>query len=618
MFNIDEELKKLPASPGVYLMHDRKDEIIYVGKAVNLKNRVRQYFQRSRNVTAKIERMVSKIKYFEYIVTDSEIEALILECNLIKEYRPRYNTMLKDDKSYPYIKVTVQEDYPRLLFSRDLKKDKSKYFGPYTSATAVKDTIELLTKIYKIRTCNRILPRDVGKERPCLYYHINQCLAPCQGGVSKEGYKEAIKNSMEFLNGNFARVLEMLEHKMAKASEDLDFEGAIVYRDLLNSVRQIVQKQKVEADNMEDKDIIAFSADGYDAVVQVFFIRNGKLLGREHFYLTIAPQDKGREILGSFIKQYYAGTPFIPGELLIQEEIDDEEIISKWLSGKSGQKVVIKVPKKGNKEKLVELAKKNADLIIAQDKEKFRVQKIKTVGAVEEIAKLLNLSEINRIEAFDISNTGGYESVGSMIVYEDGKPRKNDYRKFKIKWVKGMDDYSSLDEVLTRRFSHGLKEREELGEKKLADKLGSFTKFPDLIMMDGGKGQVNIALKVLKELNLDIPVCGLVKDEHHRTRGLYYNNQEMDLKKNSEGFKLLTRIQDETHRFAIEYHRKLRSKGQVRSILDDIEGIGPSRRRELIKTYRTLDNIKNATVEDLKSIPSMNEAVAKKVYEFFH
>lgn len=618
MFNIDEELKKLPSSSGVYLMHDKKDEIIYVGKAVNLKNRVRQYFQKSRNVTAKIEQMVSKIKYFEYIVTDSEIEALILECNLIKEYRPRYNTMLKDDKGYPYIKVTVNEEYPRILFCRNLKKDKSKYFGPYTSATAVKDTIELLTKIYKIRTCNRVLPRDIGKERPCLNYHIKQCLAPCQNYISQEEYAKAIKNSMEFLDGNYIEVLTFLEQKMLKASEDMEYEQATGYRDLLNSVRHIAQKQKMESDTMENRDIIAFSADGYDAVAQVFFIRNGKLLGREHFHLTIAPQDRGKQILSSFIKQYYAGTPFIPKELLVQEEIEDQELIERWLTEKSGQKVIVKVPKKGTKEKLAQLAQKNADLLIKQDKEKLKAEQLRTTGAVKEIESILNLGHIKRIESYDISNTSGYESVASMVVYEDGRPRRNDYRKFKIKWVKGADDYSSLEEVLTRRFTHGLEEKKELEEKGMADELGNFTKFPDLIMMDGGKGQVNVALKVLKELNLNIPVCGMVKDDFHRTRGLYYNNAPVPIAKNSEGFRLITRIQDETHRFAIEYHRKLRGKGQLHSILDDIDGIGPSRRRELIRAYKSLDNIKEATVENLSRVPSMNLSAAKKVYEFFH
>ncbi|WP_073994301.1 excinuclease ABC subunit UvrC [Parasporobacterium paucivorans] len=618
MFNIEEELKKLPSSPGVYLMHDGRDTIIYVGKAINLKNRVRQYFQKSRNVSSKIEQMVTRITYFEYIVTDSELEALILESNLIKEHQPRYNTMLKDDKSYPYIKVTVQEDYPRILFSRDQKKDKSKYFGPFTSAGAVKDTIELLTKIYKIRTCSRVLPRDIGKERPCLNYHIQQCDGPCQGYISKRDYGQAVQSTMEFLKGNFKDVLNLLEDKMNQASEELEFEKAIEYRELLFSVRQIFQKQKMEADNNENKDIIAYAADGLDAVVQVFFIRNGKLLGREHFHLRIALQESGRQILGSFIKQYYAGTPFIPKELLVQEEPEDEEVIEEWLSGRLGQKVRITTPKKGGKEKLVELAKKNADLIISQDKEKLRIEHIRTAGAMEEIRELLGLEKLNRIEAFDISNTSGYESVASMVVYEGGKPKRNDYRKFRIKWVKGADDYSSLAEVLTRRLAHGIKEAQELEEKGISQNLGNFTKFPDLILMDGGKGQVNIALRVLEEMGLDIPVCGMVKDDNHRTRGLYYRNEEVPLKKSSEGFRLITRIQDETHRFAIEYHRKLRGKEQLHSILDDIEGVGPKRRLELMKAFKNIDNIKNADMEELNAVPGMNMAAARKIYEFFH
>lgn len=604
MFQIDEELKKLPSKPGVYIMHDSRDEIIYVGKAINLKNRVRQYFQKSRNVTTKIEQMVSKIKYFEYIVTDTEIEALILECNLIKEHRPRYNTMLKDDKGYPYIKVSVFEEFPRISFTREIKKDGSKYFGPYISAAAVKDTLELLRKIYKIRTCNRVLPRDVGKERPCLNFEIKQCLAPCQGYVNQEEYGNSIENVLSFLSGNYKEVLKNLETKMKSASEKMEYEDAAEYRNLLNSVKKISEKQKAEFANSQDKDIIAYANDESNAVVQVFFIRNGKLLGREHFYLRISSYEKESQILESFIKQYYAGTPFIPGELLVQRELEDEEVISQWLTQKRGAKVVLKKPIKGEKEKLVELARKNAETILSQDKEKLKREELKTIGALGEIKELLSIKELKRIESYDISNISGYDNVGSMVVYENGKPRKNDYRKFKIKWVKGADDYSSLEEILTRRLSHG------------ADDV--FSKLPDLIMMDGGKGQVNVALKVIENLGLDIPVCGMVKDDNHRTRGIYYDNSEISISPSSEGFKLITRIQDETHRFAIDYHRTLRSKGQVHSILDDIEGIGPKRRRELMKNLKSLDNIKNADIQELSKVPAMNEAAAKKVYEFFH
>lgn len=604
MQTIDDELKKLPSKPGVYLMHDSKDEIIYVGKAINLKNRVRQYFQKSRNVNSKIEQMVSKIKYFEYIVTDSEIEALILECNLIKENRPKYNTMLKDDKGYPYIKVNLNEEFPRILFTREVKKDNAKYFGPYISAGAVKDTLELLRKIYKIRTCNRVLPRDIGKERPCLNYEIKQCLAPCQGYVNQEDYKKSVENVVSFLSGNYKDVLKMLEDKMRASSENMEYEDAAEFRDLLNNVKKIAIKQKVEFGNTLDKDVIAYALEDQSAVVQVFFIRNGKLLGREHFYLRISSYEKESQILESFIKQYYAGTPFIPGELLLQDSVEDEKVISDWLTSKRGAKVTIKKPLKGEKEKLVELARKNAMQILSQDKEKLKREELKTVGALKEIENLLSLENLCRIESFDISNISGYDNVGSMVVYENGKPRKNDYRKFKIKWVKGADDYMSMEEMLTRRFSHGIDDK--------------FSKLPDLIMMDGGKGQVNIALKVLENLNLKIPVCGMVKDDSHRTRGLYFNNEEVPINVSSEGFKLITRIQDETHRFAIEYHRNLRSKGQVRSILDDIDGIGPKRRRELMKNLKSLDNIKSASIEKLVGIPTMNESAAKKVYEFFH
>lgn len=613
MFNIEEELKKLPAKPGVYIMHDDQDAIIYVGKAISLKNRVRQYFQSSRNKTVKIEQMVTKIRRFEYIVTDSEVEALVLECNLIKEHRPKYNTMLTDDKTYPFIRVTVNEDYPRIMLSRTMKKDKSKYFGPYTSAGAVKDTINLLQKIYKIRTCNRNLPKDINKARPCLNYHIKQCDAPCQGYISKEEYGKSVLAVLDFLNGNLGDVEKMLEDKMMEASDNMEFEKAIEYRELLNAVKQIAQKQKITNQDLEDKDVIAISRDGNDCVVQVFFIRNGRLIGREHFHMDISIHDTKGEIILSFIKQFYSGTPFIPKELMIQEEIEDMELIEQWLTKKRGQRVYIRVPKKGTKEKLVELAEKNASMILVKDKERIKIEELKTIGAMKEIEELLGLSNIVRVEAFDISNISGYQSVGSMIVYENGRPKRSDYRKFKIKSVAGPDDYASMYEVLTRRFTHGL---DELNNTDM--EYGSFTKFPDLIMMDGGRGQVNIALKVLEELKLNIPVCGMVKDDNHRTRGLYYENKEIPIERTSEGFRLITRIQDEAHRFAIEYHRSLRSKGQVHSILDDIEGIGPVRRKALMQHFSSLEEIKNAEIDTLRKIPNMTETAAKKVYEFFH
>lgn len=618
MFDIEEELKKLPAKPGVYLMHDEKDAIIYVGKAISLKNRVRQYFQSSRNKGVKIEQMVTHIARFEYIITDSELEALVLECNLIKEHRPKYNTMLMDDKTYPYIKVTVNEEYPRVLFSRQLKKDKGKYYGPYTSAGAVKDTIDLIHKLYRIRTCNRNLPKDMGKERPCLNYHIKQCDAPCQGYISKEEYGKNIAKALEFLNGNYASLIKELEEKMKAAADAMEFEAAIEQRELLNSVKQIAQKQKITHSDMEDKDIIALASEGEDAVVQVFFIRDGRLIGRDHFYLRIAEGEQTKEILSSFIKQFYAGTPYIPRELMIEESIEDKEVIEQWLSARKGHRVYLRIPKIGTKEKLVELAKKNAALVLSQDKEKIKREEGRTIGAMKEIASLLQLNGISRVEAFDISNTNGFESVGSMVVYEKGKPKRSDYRKFKIRSVKGPDDYASMREVLTRRFLHGMEEQRQLQDKEISDQFGSFTKFPDLLMMDGGRGQVNIALEVLKELNLAIPVCGMVKDDNHRTRGLYYNNVEIPIEKNSEGFRLITRIQDEAHRFAIEYHRSLRSKEQVHSVLDDIEGIGPSRRKALMKHFQSLEAIRQADVDTLAAVPSMNRRAAEQVYGFFH
>ena len=618
MFDIEEELKKLPACPGVYIMHDDKDAIIYVGKAISLKNRVRQYFQKSRNLGIKKEQMVEQIARFEYIITDSELEALVLESNLIKEHRPKYNTMLKDDKNYPFIKVTVGEEFPRIMLARKMKKDRSRYFGPYTSSTAVKDVIELTRKLYHLRSCNRSLPRDIGKERPCLYYHIKQCNGPCQGYISQEDYKKQVDGLLDFLNGNHREILKELEEKMLRASDKLDFEEAAQYRDLIQSVERIGERQKITDQHREDKDIIAAAIEGEDAVAQVFFMRDGKLIGRDHFYMKIAPGDDRKGVLSSFLKQFYAGTPFIPKEIMLQEEVEDMELVAQWLEKKKGQKVRITVPKKGTKEKLVELAYQNAQMVLQRDKERIKREEGRTIGAVKEIAALLGLAEINRIEAFDISNISGFQSVGSMVVYEKGKPKKSDYRKFRIKWVKGANDYASMEEVLTRRFIHGLDEQEERKAENLEDDYGSFTRFPDLLMMDGGKGQVNIALDVLEKLDLHIPVCGMVKDDRHRTRGLYYNNEEIPIDKDSEGFKLITRIQDEAHRFAIEYHRSLRSKGQVHSMLEDIPGIGPARRKALMKHFKGLEGIREATVEELAAIDSMNEKSAGEVYAFFH
>ncbi len=617
LFNFEEELKKLPAKPGVYIMRDAHDTILYVGKAVNLRNRVRSYFRENIGRGPMIDKMVTLIARFEYIVTDSELEALVLENNLIKEYSPKYNTLLKDDKTYPYIKVTLGEEFPRILFSREMKKDKSKYFGPYTSAAAVKDTIELLNKLYQLRTCNKSLPKEIGGDRPCLNYHIKQCLAPCQGYVSKEEYRQQIAGAMEFLNGNYGPVQKDLEAKMLEASENMEFEEAAKYRDLLNSVKQVSQKQKITDSVGEDKDIIALYQDDAEAVVQVFFIRDGKLIGREHYYMMHVAGQKKPQILEDFIKQFYAGTPFIPRELMLQFEIEDAGLIEKWLTERRGGRVYIKVPKIGTKEKLVELAAQNAKLTLSQDKEKLKREEGRTIGAVKEIAELLALQNVERMEAYDISNISGFENVGSMVVYEKGKPKKSDYRKFRIRTVSGPDDYACMREVLTRRFMHGMEEGRELAKQEVDAVYGSFTKFPDLILMDGGRGQVNIALSVLRELHLDIPVCGMVKDDNHRTRGLYFNNVELPIDTHSEGFKLITRIQDEAHRFAIEYHRSLRSKDQVKSALDDIPGVGPARRKALMRHFQSLEEIRNAEVEQLASLPEIPLHIAEGIYQHF-
>ncbi len=617
MFDIQEELKKLPKCPGVYIMHDEADAIIYVGKAVNLHNRVRSYFRKNIGRGPQIDKMVTLISRFEYIVTDSELEALVLENNLIKEHRPKYNTMLKDDKTYPYIKVTVGEEYPRVLFSRQMKKDRSRYFGPYSNAAAVKDTIELINKLYQLRTCNRNLPRDCGNDRACLNYHIRQCSAPCQGNISGEAYREQVKKALDFLNGSYQEILKELEGKMKQAAEDLEFEEAIRYRDLHNSVKQIAQKQKITDSDCEDKDIIALACDEHDAVVQVFFIRGGKLMGREHFYMTHVAQTPRPQILLDFVKQFYAGTPFIPRELMLQEEIEDIEVLEQWLTKRRGSRTYIRVPKIGTKEKLVELAVKNAQLVLSQDKERIKREEGRTIGAAKEIGRLLGLENVNRMEAYDISNISGFANVGSMIVYEKGRPKRSDYRKFRIRTVSGPDDYACMKEVLTRRFLHGMEEQQELDEKEIDHEFGSFTRFPDIIMMDGGRGQVNIALGVLEELQIRIPVCGMVKDDNHRTRGLYFNNQEIPIDRNSEGFKLITRIQDEAHRFAIEYHRSLRSKSQVKSVLDEIPGVGPARRKALMRHFKSIEEIKNAEVDTLSGVEEIPLNVARDIYNFF-
>ena len=618
VFDIQEELKKLPDRPGVYIMHDAKDAIIYVGKAINLKRRVHQYFVRKIGRGPKIERMVEQIARFEYIVTDSELEALVLENNLIKEHRPKYNTLLKDDKTYPCIRVTVEEEYPRVQFTRQMKKDKSRYFGPFKSAWAVRDTIDLLRKLYKIRDCSRVLPRDIGQERPCLNYQIGQCDAPCQGQIGKEAYRENVDRALDFLNGNYTPVLKMLEEKMQKASEELNFEDAASYRDLRESVLQVSQKQKIDQSDGEDKDILAMAQDGQDAVVQVFFVRGGRLIGRDHYFIRIGMDEEPQEILSNFVKQFYAGTPFLPRELMLECGINDQALLEDWLSSRRGSRVYIRVPQRGTKEKLVNMARENAEIVLRQDRERIRLEEGRTIGAMQELASLLGIGYVSRLEAYDISNTSGVESVGSMVVFEHGKPRKSDYRKFKIRTVQGPNDYASLKEVLTRRFEHGLREKEELERKHADSRLGSFTNFPDLIMMDGGRGQVSVAEEVMEELQLEIPVCGMVKDDYHRTRGLYFRNVELPINTRSEGFKLITRVQDEAHRFAIEYHRSLRSKAQTHSMLEEIEGIGPARRKALLRAFGSLEGIRDADLESLSRAPSMNRGSAGKVYAFFH
>ena len=600
-FDLKEELKKLPDSPGVYLMHDKNDEIIYVGKAIRLKRRVSSYFRHMNNRSPKIEKMITLIDYFEYIVTDSELEALVLENNLIKEHKPKYNTMLKDDKSYPFMKVTVQEDFPRVLFARQMKRDGAKYFGPYTSAAAVKDTIELIQKLYGIRTCNKSLPKEIGLGRPCLYHQMKQCAAPCQGYISKEEYALRIDKLLAFLNGDYKKVLAELEQKMKEKAVELEFEEAAEYRDLIESVQHVTGSQRVVKTGGIDRDVIAMARKGLETVVSVFFVRDGKLLGREHFHVEHSEEDTGSQIITAFIKQYYEGTPFVPNELLTEFAVEEHSLLEEWLGQRRGGRVHIITPQKGEKSKMIDLARENASVVLSRDLEKIKREEARTVGAANELAQMLGLPSADRLEAFDISNTSGYQSVASMVVFEKGRARKNAYRKFKLRTVSGPDDYKSMEEVLTRRFTD---ER--------------FDVYPDILMMDGGRGQVNVALKVLDELHLNIPVCGMVKDDNHRTRGLYYNNKEISFPRNSEVFGMITRLQDEAHRFAITYHKQLRGKEQVHSILDDIKGVGPARRKALMQHFKEIGRIKDAAVEELSSVEGVTPQVAEEIYRFFH
>lgn len=602
-FDIEEELKKLPNSPGVYIMHDSHDDILYVGKAVNLHNRVRQYFRtgHGHNNSPKIVKMVSQIEYFEYIVTSSEMEALILECNLIKEYRPKYNTMMTDDKGYPYIRVTVEEAYPRLLYSHNMKRNKSKYYGPYTNAKAVKDTIDMLNKIYKLRTCNKRLPQEIGKDRPCLYYQIGQCSAPCNAYVSVEEYRKQLDSALTFLNGDTKHIVREITDDMNKYSEDMEFEKAAECRDLLASINAMADKQTMSRTDGDDRDIIAYAAGDNDLVVTVFFIRDGKLVGRENHHMNANREDVPQDILASFIKQFYLGIPFLPKEIVVSNEIDDSDAIEAFLSEKRGSQVKITVPQRGDKNKLVKLAADNARLVLEQDVERIRRQEKRTAGAAREIAEAIGIECADRMEAFDISNISGTLSVASMVVFEKGKPKRNGYRKFRLRTVQGPDDYASMKEVLTRRFT----------DEKL-------DVMPDVIMMDGGRGQVNIALMVLDSLGLSIPVCGMVKDDKHRTRALYYNNEEIEFPRGSEAMLMVTALQDEAHRFAIEYHRQLRRDNQVKSILDDIPGVGPARRKALLKHFKDVESIRGASVEDIMELGTIPESVARAIYRFFN
>lgn len=603
IFNIEEELNKLPKTPGVYIMHSDTGAILYVGKAVNLHNRVRQYFRNGHghNNSPKIIKMVSQIAYFEYIITSSELEALVLECNLIKENRPKYNTLMTDDKGYPYIKVTVEESIPRIFMVHQMHRDKSRYFGPYTDRAAVKDIVSLLRKLYKLRHCNKKLPEQAMKERPCLYHQIGECSGPCNYLISEEEYNLNVKKAMDFLNGDYKETMNLLTEQMKQYAAELDFEKAAKTRDLIESIKHIMDKQRITDAGGDDKDIIAIARNKADTVISIFFVRDGQLIGRENHHMRNDETDTSKDIISDFIKQFYIGTPFIPKEIITEFPVSEVELIEEFLKERCSHKVTIINPQKGEKVRLLELAHDNAALVLSQDIERIKRKEKRTIGAVEEIAEILGIEKASRMEAFDISNISGYLSVASMVVFENGEPKKNAYRKFRLRTVTGPDDYASMKEVLSRRYTD--------------DKLGAF---PDVIMMDGGKGQVNIAETVLNSLGLDIPVCGMVKDDNHRTRGLYYKNEEVMFNKGSEAMHMITALQDETHRFAIEYHKNLRSKEQVHSILDDIPGIGPKRRKILMQHFQNIDTLRSATLEELSSVPDIPQNTASSIFEFFH
>ena len=603
IFSIEEELNKLPHNPGVYIMHDENDAVLYVGKAVDLHNRVRQYFRsgHGHNNSPKIARMVSHIDHFEYIITSSEMEALVLECNLIKEHRPKYNTMMTDDKGYPYIRITMKEDFPVLMFSHQMRRDSSLYFGPYTNGGAVHDTITLLRDIFKIRRCRKKIDESNANERPCLYYQIGKCTAPCAGLISSKSYRENIDKAISFLNGNTKDTLNELKDKMKTASDNLDFETAASLRDLINSINAISEKQLVSKTNSDDRDIIALARNATDVIISIFFVRDGSLIGRESHHMDADESDTDSEVITEFIKQYYIGIPFIPKEILTVTPISDDDVIISYLSERKGQKVSILTPQKGEKKGLIKLAEDNARLVLAQDIERIKKQEKRTTESCREIADIVGLDKVSRLEAFDISNISGYHSVASMVVFIDGKPKRNAYRKFRLKTVDGPDDYASMKEVLSRRFTS-----ETLGD------------FPDVIMMDGGKGQIHIAETVLNSLGIEIPVCGMVKDDNHRTRALIYQDEEISFKKGSEAMHMVTALQDETHRFAINYHKQVRSSEQTHSILDDIPGIGPSRRKALLLYFKDINAIKKASLEELSAVKGMNKKSAKEVYDFFN
>lgn len=618
MFDFEYHLKVLPDKPGVYIMKNALGEVIYVGKAKVLKNRVRQYFQNSRNHSEKVRAMVKNISEFEYIVTDSEMEALILECNLIKKHRPRYNILLKDDKSYPFIKVTTTEDFPRVFVTRHVIKDGAKYFGPYTDVSAVYETLELIKKIFPIRTCKRVIKEeDKESVRPCLNYHIGLCKGPCAKLISKEEYKSIISDITSLLSGKSADILRDLEAKMEKAAESLQFEKAAAFRDKINAIKKVTEKQKIITSNFENEDFISLYKDEKDVCVQVFFLREGKIVGREHFIIENSADIENKEIISDFIKSFYGAAAFIPKSIYV-EDIDEQELLEQWLTMKRGSKVWIKVPQRGDKRDTLDMVRRNAKITLEQFKIKILQDKELYEVALRELSEILNLEDIpRRIEAYDISNIQGMDSVGSMVVFENGKSKNSDYRRFKINSVVGANDYGSMKEILTRRFQHGLDEIKAISEKNLQVSSGKFCVFPDLILMDGGKGQVNIALEVLREFNIDIPVCGMVKDDKHNTRGLIYNNEELPIKKHSNIMRLITRIQDEVHRFAITYHRSLRNKTTFHSILDDIPGVGERRRKELLKKFGSIESIKKASYEEILETSSIDKKSAQNIVEFF-